>query len=648
VNLKLTRSQRLRALFFLVIGLGTTGIAFATYGFGFLDDFERKAIDERFAIRGAEKQPANIAVVAIDDTTLGDKMHYPLDPPRPKDCGNPAPGCPARQNWPFRRAFHGRLLDLIRQGDPKAVVFDVQFTQPEAPACPSQACANAAIDDDNALFEAAARLHGRIALSTTSTTDAHGGTNIFGGDSVLKKIGARPGWGNFKPDKDGAIRKVDYAVQGLKSLSLVGAEIARGRPIERSQLDQGRAWIDYVGPPDTIRSYSYSRVINGQVPPSVFRDKIVVIGATTSVLQDIHDTSTGTGMAGPEIQANAILTALRGFPLKSTPDVLNIFLILVLGFLAPALGLRYGPVVGTGAALVAGALFGFVAQLVFDHGWLVLFVYPVTALCLSTVGAIVVHYLLAAVERERVRDVFSRFVPTGVVDEVLSQTGGDLRLGGKKQTATVLFSDLRGFTSSAEHMDAADVIRVLNHYLGEMTDAILGHGGTLVSYMGDGIYAVFGAPIEQEDHADRALSAAREMVDVRLPIFNAWTQREGFGAGFQMGVGLNSGPIMSGNVGHERRLEYTAVGDTVNTASRIEGMTKGTDYSVFVSETTYAALQRAPEELTYYDEVEIRGRKGTLKLWGTSPKQPLEATPAVVDPAPERKPVEAPAQAEPI
>jgi adenylate cyclase len=641
VNFKLTRSQRLRALFFLVIGLGTTGIAFATYGFGFLDDFERKAIDERFAIRGAEKRPSNIVVVAVDDATLGDPMHYPLDGPKAKPYS-------ARQNWPFRRAFHGRLLDIIRSGDPKVVAFDVQFTQPEAPACPSQACANAAIADDNAIVEAASRLHGRIVFSTTSTTDAHGGTNIFGGDSVLRRFGLRAGWGNFAQDKDGAIRKVDYEVQGLRSLSIVAAGIALGHPIKRSRLSNGRAWIDYVGPPDTIQTYSYSRVINGKVPPSVFRNKIVVIGATTSLLQDIHDTSTGTGMAGPEIQANAILTALKGFPLRSTSTVLNVFLILVLGLLAPLLGLRYGPVVGTGAALLAGGLFGFGAQLAFDHGWMVLFVYPVTALCLSTVGAIVVHYLLAAVERERVRDVFSRFVPTGVVDEVLAQTGGDLRLGGKKQTATVLFSDLRGFTSSAEHMDAADVIRVLNHYLGEMTDAILGHGGTLVSYMGDGIYAVFGAPIEQEDHADRALAAAREMVDVRLPIFNAWTQREGFGAGFQMGVGLNSGPIMSGNVGHERRLEYTAVGDTVNTASRIEGMTKGTDYSVFVSESTYASLQRAPEELTYYDEVEIRGRKGTLKLWGASLKQPLDATPRVTELTPAREPVEAPAQAEPI
>ena len=127
------------------------------------------------------------------------------------------------------------------------------------------------------------------------------------------------------------------------------------------------------------------------------------------------------------------------------------------------------------------------------------------------------YYVLEAFERERVRDMFARFVPEQVVDEVLARTDGDLRLGGVRMEATVLFTDLRGFTTFSERLPAEEVIEVLNRYLGEMSDAILAHGGTLVSYIGDGIMAVFGAPIEQADHADRALAAAREMLDVRLP-----------------------------------------------------------------------------------------------------------------------------------
>ena len=136
---------------------------------------------------------------------------------------------------------------------------------------------------------------------------------------------------------------------------------------------------------------------------------------------------------------------------------------------------------------------------------------------------------------------------------------------------TVLFADIRGFTSFSETKPPETVITVLNRYLTSMTDVILSHGGTLVCFMGDGIMATFGAPIEQRDHADRALAAAREMAGDALDEFNAWMRDEGHGDGFRIGVGLNSGAVMAGNVGSERRLEYTVIGDTTNTASRLEG-----------------------------------------------------------------------------
>jgi adenylate cyclase len=147
-----------------------------------------------------------------------------------------------------------------------------------------------------------------------------------------------------------------------------------------------------------------------------------------------------------------------------------------------------------------------------------------------------------------------------------------------------------------------------------MSDAILDHDGTLVAYMGDGIMAVFGAPIAAEDHADKALGAALEMLD-RLERFNAWMRDEGLGGGFKMGIGLNSGDVMSGNVGSARRLEYTAIGDTTNTAARLESMTKGTSYQLFVADTTFGRLRVAPDDMECLDELEVRGRKAGLKVW---------------------------------
>jgi adenylate cyclase len=218
-------------------------------------------------------------------------------------------------------------------------------------------------------------------------------------------------------------------------------------------------------------------------------------------------------------------------------------------------------------------------------------------------------------ERGRVRDIFSRFVPEHVVDEVLRRTDDDFRLVGVRLEGTVMFSDLREFTAFAESLPADTVIEVLDRYVSEMSDAILDKGGTLVAYMGDGIMSVFGAPIELAAHADCALAAAREMLHVRLPQFNEWLKEGGLGDGFRMGLGLSSGPIMSGTVGSARRLEYTTVGDTTNTASRLEAMTKETPHSILIADSTRCALQTQPEDFVFVDELDVRGKKSRVRLW---------------------------------
>lgn len=218
-------------------------------------------------------------------------------------------------------------------------------------------------------------------------------------------------------------------------------------------------------------------------------------------------------------------------------------------------------------------------------------------------------------ERARVHDVFCRFLPEHVVDDVLARADDDLRLGGVRTVGTVMFTDLRGFTAFSEHLPPELVIEALNRYFDETSDAILEHGGTLVAYRGDGFLAAFGAPIEVEDHADRALATARDMVQVRLPRFNGWLRSNGLGEKVEMGVGINSGPFMSGNVGSLRRLEYTVHGDTVNLASRIEGLTKKLGGPILLSESTRAALLDPPPDLTAVGEVDVRGRRSGVVLW---------------------------------
>jgi adenylate cyclase len=287
-------------------------------------------------------------------------------------------------------------------------------------------------------------------------------------------------------------------------------------------------------------------------------------------------------------------------------------LVIGLGSLPILGGLWMRPLRAFLAAAVIAVLFSLGAYAAFRAGWIVPVVTPLATLAASAVAVLLVVVVLEAVERQRVRDMFARFVPRQVVDEVLEHADEDLRLGGVRRECTTLFSDLRGFTSYSEETPAEEVLDVLNEYLTEMTDVILDCGGTLVSYLGDGLLAVFGAPLDQPDQRDRALAAARGML-ARLERFN---RRMGADRPLRMGIGINTGHAMCGNVGSERRLEYTVIGDAINVASRIEGMTKGSGYDVFVAESTYAGLASPAPDLEFVGELAVSGRRTKVRIWG--------------------------------
>jgi adenylate cyclase len=582
---------RLRIALFLAVGLASTGLVLVNYGvhvwaggsgwdlFGGVD---LATIDTRFSVRGDQKPPANIVVVKVDDITFS-TLH---------------------ERWPFRRSLHARLIQKLKQDGAKVIAFDIQISE----ISPGQAGAI----QDNAFMDSA-HAAGNTVFSTTEV-NRRGEPNFLGAQAGIRYARTRVGNGNFDDDPGGVIRRVPYRVDGLKSFSVVTVERATGHTVAPFPAD--KKLIDYVGPAGTIPSISYSKVYLGKFPQGYFRGKIVVVGAWAPSLQDVHPVSFGNDeMPGPEIQASAISTILHGLPLETVPTWLNVVLIVLLGVLAPLASLRLSLLWTLLLAVVAAALYIGATLITFDHGWVLSFVYPFGALTLSSIGSLAAHYLLSAFERERVRDVFSRFVPESVVEQVLARTDDDLRLGGVSLVGTVMFTDLRGFTTFSESLPADRVIEALNVYLSEMTEAILDNSGTLVSYEGDGIMAVFGAPIEQENHADQAVAASREMLLVRLPRWNAWLREHELSKGFKMGIGLNSGSFMSGNVGSERRLEYTAIGDTTNTASRLQGLTKGEPYLMFMADSTREALTSEVDDLVFVEEFEVRGRQGKVKIW---------------------------------
>src|SRR5829696_3154840 len=565
------------------VAIASAGIALLLYATGLFHDTELASVDTRFSIRGDEGPRDDIALVLIDDTTSRE--------------------LPVR--FPFPRSLHAQVIDAVNRDGAKTIAYDVEFLQPTKPP------------EDNALIDAVARAGPNKVVLADSQPDPQGRSGVFGGQEVLDQIKARAGNTQIGEDSDGVRRRIPFEVGNMETFPLVAAEMAGGKPITESQMGGPSAWIDYAGGVGTFPSVPFSRVLSGQFPPGFFKDKVVVIGASDPTLKDLAQTPTSGDdlMSGAEINANATATALDDFPLRSTPLALDLLLITLMGILAPLASYRLSPIRALALGLLAGALYLVSAQLAFDSGRIIPVLYPMIALGLSLVGSLLVYYVREAFIRRRVRDTFARFVPESVVGQVLAQTDEDLRLAGRRMDVTVLFSDIRGFTTFSEGRDPGEVLEILNRYHEEMTEAVMTHGGTLISFMGDGIMAAFGAPIDMDDHADRALAAAKEMLEVRLPKVNEWMRENEVGAEFQIGIGLNSGPVMAGNIGSQQRLEFTTIGDTVNTAARLEGMTKGSGHSLFVADSTRERLSERDGELAYVDAMPVRGRAEEIRVW---------------------------------
>jgi adenylate cyclase len=585
--------QRRKRLLLVAVTAATIALGLLAYAVGLLYPLEAHSINTRFSIRGA--RPAlvkDFVVVGIDQPTLNyfNDHRMPANPPLP-------------------RRYHAVVINHLKAAGAKVIAFDVDFTQ--------QTDAR----DDDALIEALGRA--RPTVLSTEAVAKDGTTGVLGGPATQKQFGVHVGDATVIPDSQGVIRDFQQSYQRLDTFPVAIASLYAGHPIGPGLFGGAtrRVPIDYPGPPGTVTYFPYWRVYansyNRQFPRSALRGKAVIVGATATDLQDVHSAPTSGAelMTGPEIQADSAATVLAGLPLRNAPGWLNVLLIVFFAAATPLLSMRLRLFVTLATSVLLGILYAIATQLAFDNGTILTLSYPLLSMVLAIIATLSIVLLGEAFERQHARDIFARFVPPDVVDEVLARTDDDFRLGGVEKECTVLFSDLRGFTSFSESQPAKKVIEVVNYYLNEMTEAVLAAGGTLISYMGDGIMAVFGAPMDQPDHADRALVAAREMMGPRLQRFNDWLADQGYDSGFRMGIGLNSGTVMAGNVGAEARVEYTAIGDTTNTASRLEGLTKGTPHMLFISDTTREFLHEIPEDLVFVDHFEIRGRVAKMPVY---------------------------------
>ncbi len=378
-----SRLLRRRNLGLLAVALLAAGVGLAVYFAGVSNWLDRNTVDARFSLRGSQGPPRDVVVVGIDNQSLRTL-------PRP----------------PIPRRYHARMIERLHAAGARLIVYDIAFDQPTDEL------------DDEALLEAASR-DGPIVFSTSLIGPA-GQTQVLGGNKAVASMGDRVAASDLPVDGDGVLRHTAAQVSGLPTIAAVVSQELQRHPPAAPRLEDG--WIDFRGPPGTVRNLSFTEVLSGHFDPAAVRGKVVVVGATAPVLQDVHATAAGDVMSGPEVQANAISTVLEGFPLRSPAEAVSLLLIVALASLAPAAALRLDTLgiclVGLGTLV----LYTLATQLAFDNGVVLEYAAPVAALVVGTGGTVIRGMWFDRRERRRLRMLFAANEPAAV-ERVLHEPG---------------------------------------------------------------------------------------------------------------------------------------------------------------------------------------------------------------------------------
>ena len=589
------------------------GLALADYGWLNATRFvDQRGGDLLLALHAGQRpQSDRVVIVDIDQKSLEDMND---------DAGN----------WPWPRSIHGELIDHIVAQQPQAIVFDILFNEPDV----------FRPEHDAAFADAVAR-NPNVWLGMTLNSDGTGAVI----EELPAAVGAKPvgrpepgarapimlplvvaeypeamrgGLINFTPDSDGSGRH--HTLYGERSgwrFPSLAARIATasGRKLPRSNqimLNWRSSWrhVPYADIYlDSLRRESAR-------PTEEFRGKIVIVGTAAPGLQDFRVTPLGTAYPGVEILATAIDNLDRGDWLRKIPR--PALLPLALGLIAL---LAIGFARNVGAQRLLGAM-GAVSLAAILASWLLLvngtFVPVFGALALGWAYYLVaggIAYIEERKRRLRTAAMFTRFLDARVVADLIDQGEIDYRQQAEAREVSVLFSDIRGFTALSEVTAPEKVVEMLNGYFSRQVGVIFAHSGTLDKFIGDAIMAFWGAPVAMEDHAARAVAAALEMSDALEAM------RSDLGelvADLEIGIGIHSGKAVVGFIGSNDRLDYTAIGDTVNLASRVEGLTKGIA-RILVTEAT---RQAAGDGFTWRDcgVHQVKGREEGVRLFEPSRK----------------------------
>lgn len=579
---------------------------------GLFEPWENLLYNWHFLARGPQAPVSNIVIVAIDDESIG-----------------------WMGSWPWSRNSHAQLIQVLEKAGARLIAFDVLFDSPSS-----------ILDQgDVELAKTIQQSNLPIILSAMKTSSAQG--------VEIQRYPYKPfikmqNYGYPEPyvDHDGFVRKIAILKQdetGLResfayriwrelepdlNLNQKTSELKwQGKLVPT--FDNNKLLINYAGPASSYPTVPFDQVVDGSFVrrnPDFFKDKIVFVGATALILQDLFYTpfynfqGQKTRTPGVEVQANILGTLLSGKHILLVSPVYQYLLLFILILISTIIYSRLRVFAGFGVLIGITILLLFISSYLFNSKllWMTNLTSLLVGLFLSYFVLSFERYLREEREKKRIRSIFSRYVAPNVVNELLLNKES-LKLGGEKKEITVLFSDIRNFTSYSESHSPEEVVAQLNEYLEAMTEVIFKYQGTLDKYIGDEIMAIWGAPIAQEDHAQRAVDCAVAQIKRLSELQTKW-ETEGKQL-LNIGIGINTGEVIVGNIGSSNHMDYTVIGDAVNLGARLEAETRkhGTAEKpchIIIGETTYQSIKETNKhKIKTLGKVTVKGKFKEVNIY---------------------------------
>ncbi len=585
---------------------------------------------------------------------------------------------PVAGRWPWPRVMHASLLDYLARASPKVILYDVNFADPDTRlGFPFAGSTWTGAESDTA-FADAVRTAGNVLTLADATYEGDADVPALpdpgfapGGPGITERrvlfppypelAAAVSGFGHnlFVLDPDGPLRHTVPFVRSrgvsLPSLGLAGALHAAGIPPQAVHMDtQGLKLGDRMMPVDwrEVRSaegvtayqwglvnfrgpalladlesrpypryafydvvYSEEQIAGGVTPridPALFRDKIVFVGVTGSGLFDVFETPFAGGrMPGIQVHAAVADDVLSNRFMTPAGDGARMTSVLG-GALLTGVAAALLPAWWAAAfAGIAASAFVWTTVRVFAGGYWLNLTQPILAMALALFGGVAYQYFVEGREKRKMKRLFGQYVSKDVYDQLVADPSR-ARLGGTRREMTVLFSDIRGFTTVSERGEPEAIVGMLNEYFTRMVDLVFAHKGTLDKFVGDMVMALFGAPLDDAAHADHAVACALDMVD-ELGRLNARWKAEGR-AELDIGIGINTGPMIAGNIGSDAIMSYTVIGDAVNLGSRLESLNKQYGSRIIISEATRERLTTA-YALRPLGDVVVKGKTKPVAIF---------------------------------